>query len=392
LKKPAPNSILIIRPSALGDVCRTVPVLASLRAAYPSARIDWVVQQGFEDAIRAHPMLDDIILFPRKQFSGWWRQPNVARDVWRWARMLAAARYDLVLDCQGLGRSGLMAWATRSRLRAGLRSAREGAWLFYNRRYPACPSPHTVDEMLWLVACVGVPVVRDLRLYTHPGDETWWTGMRRERGIDGPYAVVAPTSRWASKRWPIERWCELLPALRAHGLHHVVVIGAPNEQSQVQELCQRPDVLDMVGASSVGQTMAMIRHAGLVIANDSAPLHMASGFDRPAIGLFGPTNPAKVGPYHLGNVGRRVVAIQPEPLDQGWRVNFRDESAGDAWMQKITVESVVGRIDDVLARREHAFTQNEPMVGIEQELKSTAVGTDSPQHPGCVPTPIRRRR
>lgn len=376
--------ILIIRPSALGDVCRSVPVLASLRAAFPEAQIDWVVQDGFEDAIRAHPMLDGVIHFPRQQFTGWWRKPSVARDVIRWARSLAQAKYDLVFDFQGLGRSGLMAWATRSRQRIGLRSAREGAWLFYTRRRPPSPSPHTVDEMLWLLQCEGIELVRDMRLYTPPDDAAWWNQQRHERGADGAYAVLAPTARWVSKRWPIELWSELLSPLRERGIKNAVVIGAPSERRQVNELTENHDVINLVGASSVGRTMAVIRDAALVVANDSAPLHMAVGFARPTLGLFGPTDPARVGPYRQPH--SVIRAHQP---GAGERINFRDESLGDSLMRKISPAMVIERIDEVLAGREHGGTQD--WRGINEQERKGPAGTDAAQAVEIAPTGSGRR-
>jgi heptosyltransferase-1 len=385
----APSRILIIRPSALGDVSRTVPVLASLRGAFPRAAIDWVVQDGFEDAVRAHPMLDGLVCFPRKEFAGWWHKPSVARAVLRWARGLAVARYDMVFDCQGLGRSGVMAWATRAPKRVGLRSAREGAWLFYNRRHPPSPSPHTVDEMLWLLECEGIEPVRDLRLYVHGGDEAWWNDRRHALSLDQPYAVMAPTSRWISKRWPIEWWSELLAPLRDHGIERAVVIGAPGEREQVTALIESSRVIDLVGASTVGQTMAVVRDAALVIANDSAPLHMAIGFDTPAIGLYGPTDPDRVGPYTKGNVGRSCAVLRAHMPKTGERINFRSDSLGDSLMRKITPAMVIGQIDGVLAASEQMSPNKRQKLDVER--KPGSAGTDAPQEVGFTRTAARRR-
>lgn len=376
--------ILIIRPSALGDVCRSVPVLASLRRAFPDATIDWIVQDGFEDAIRAHPMLDGVIRFPRKQFSGWWRKPSVMRDVIRWGQSLKRNRYDMVFDFQGLGRSGLMTWITRSPKRVGLRTARECAWLAYNHRHPASPRPHTVDEMLWLLECEGIEVVRDMQLHAPQEDVAWWQEQRAELGVAGEYVVLAPTSRWASKRWPIDLWCELLEPLKARGLSQVVVIGAPNERAQVQKLVELPDVTDLVGASSVGQTMAVIRSASLVVANDSAPLHMAVGFARPTVALFGPTDPARVGPYRLDH----AVIRAPLPED-GRRINFRDDSLGDSLMRKISPAAVVERIDEALATAEHAGTQERRV--IDEQQSGTSAGMDASHQADFAPATSRQR-
>src|SRR5690349_12966590 len=138
--------ILIVRPSALGDVCRTVPVLASLRRAFPKAAIDWVVQEEFIPAVAAHPAVSELISFPRSRFAHWWRSPGCWPEIWRWFRSIRRRKYDLVVDCQGLGRSGLITFESKARHRVGLRSAREMAWLAYNHRV-ASSGPATLHTV-----------------------------------------------------------------------------------------------------------------------------------------------------------------------------------------------------------------------------------------------------
>jgi lipopolysaccharide heptosyltransferase I len=337
----SPRRMLIVRPSALGDVCRTVPVLASLRRAYPDAVIDWVVRDTFTGAIAAHPGLTEAIPFPRARFTRWWR-PAVAGELRRWLRGLRERRYDLVLDCQGLGRSGLITWATRAPRRIGFRRAREMAWVAYNRRCDVPHGAHTVEAMLALVEAAGVTPVRDTRLYVADDDRAWWTRRRGELDFgDARYAVLAPTARWGSKRWPVERWRSLAVELSKRGFEHLVVIGAPGETDQVRGLAPDggPAIANLVGATSVGQSMAIVAGSALVVANDSAPLHMAVGLERPCAALFGPTNPAVVGPY-----GR------PEAVVTGGTapVNYRARSLDDRFMRGIEVDDVLAVIERVI--------------------------------------------
>ena len=359
-----PQRILIIRPSALGDVCRTVPVLASLRRAWPNATIDWVVQEEFASAVQAHPALNEVIPFPRARLAKWWRSATNFRACRRWFKTLRSRRYDLVLDCQGLGRSGLMSFVTRAPRRIGLRAARELAWLGYNQRVPRdakAPLPtHTVDQMLLLIEALNIEVVRDLRLYLGEPDRQWWDQQRQGLGLmDAPYAVMAPTSRWLSKRWPIERFVQLLEPLRKRGFERVIVIGSPTELGQIHPLVSdtSPFVVNLAGRTSIGQTMAAIAGAQLVIANDSAPLHMAVGFDRPLVGLFGPTDPAVVGPYQCDHsVVRGYHAVKNE------RINFKNPKLGDSLMRFISTAAVIQKIDELMsgagsAHREFARPQ-----------------------------------
>jgi heptosyltransferase-1 len=345
-----PRRILIVRPSALGDVCRTVPVLASLRRAYPQARIDWVVRDTFAAAIAAHPALNEAIPFPRSRFARWWRNPAALGEMLRWFWDLRRRHYELVLDCQGLGRSGLISFLAGARRRVGYRQARELAWLGYNVRHPAHPERHTVEQMLSLLREEGIEPVHDMRLYVAPADRDWWAHRQRQLGLAGlRYAVLAPTARWPSKRWPIQRWRQLARPLLDRGHQRLVVVGGPDESRQVEGLVDPASeaasaIIDLVGRTTIGQTMALIAEADLVIANDSAPLHVAVGFDRPCVALFGPTDPALVGPY------RRPEAVvrkyEPRP---GETINYRDGKRGDELMRLIGVEDVLERVDAVLA-------------------------------------------
>lgn len=344
-----PQRILMIRPSALGDVCRTVPALASLKAAFPAALIDWVVHQAYLPVVAAHPALHRAIAFPRGRFRAWWRRPWIIGEMLSWGNQLRRGQYDMVFDLQGLARSGVMAWATRAPRRVGFRSAREFGWLGSNRRIEGPKATHTVDQMLELLSAEGIEPVHDMRLFAQEQDAAWWAAWSDDRGFvaKSRYAVLAPTARWESKRWPLDRWAQLLRPLAERGYERIVVLGAPEEVEQVRplleslEACDVGSVVDLVGRTSIGQTMAVIQRAGLVVANDSAPLHMAVGFDRPCIGLFGPTDPAFVGPYRRS---RAVVRKwQPKP---GEDVNFRSASLGDRLMRLIEVSDVVAAIDD----------------------------------------------
>ena len=346
-----PSRILIVRPSALGDVCRTVPILATLRRAWPEAVIDWVVQADFAAAIACHPGLNEAIRFPRREFGRWWRNPSTAVALARWLADLRRRRYDLVFDCQGLGRSGLFTWLTRAPRRVGHRRARELGWLGCNVRHPCPAAVHTVERMMSLLTAEGLEPVYDMRLYAAADDLAWWAGQQagHEGRGEGPYAVLAPTSRWLSKRWPQSNWISLIAPLRERGFERVVLVGGPLERNQVAQIVgDGPErmIVDLVGRTDVGRILAVIAGAGLVIANDSAPLHVAVGFDRPCVGLYGPTDPARVGPW---GVTDGVVRARPQ---HDPATNFKDRRIGDSLMRLIEPATVLESVDRVLPDRD----------------------------------------
>lgn len=345
----APRRILLIRPSALGDVCRTTPVLVSLKRAYPDAAIDWLVQDTFAPAIAHHPDLAEVVLFPRRAMAKW-TSPGTWPAIRSFLRMLRGRGYDLVVDAQGLARSGLFAAATRAPRRVGLFNAAELGWLGLTEGVHAPRKLHTVDRMM-LVArgAGGVNLPLDLRLYTSGPDRSF---VQRKLGSGGggategrgDYVLLAPTTRWPAKLWPADRFAMLARRLLdpvatgGAGVDRVVFVGSSSERPQCEPLAalarMEPRVIDLVGRTEIGQLMATVEAARLVIASDSAALHMAVGFDRPLIGLFGPTDVSRVGPYgREGDVIQHVTGAD--------RLDHKDPAAGQKLMERITVDEVL---------------------------------------------------
>lgn len=333
---PAARRILIIRPSALGDAARTVAVLYSLRRAYPGATIEWLIQDTFADVVRAHPDLSGVVPFPRRAFGRWIKTGRVWR-VCAFLRMLRDRRYDLVLDAQGLARSALFARATAASVRVGYADARELGWLAMTHRVSTSAEAHTVDRMLSLVTALGVPAfagAEAMRLHVPPEDDGW---ANRQPFLRGRYAVIAPTSRWPGKQWPDDRFAVLCRALALKGVS-VLVVGAAGERSQIPGTLalagKESGVIDLVGKTTLGQLMSVIRGSSLVVANDSAALHIAAGFDRPLLGLYGPTRVHRVGPYR-----RERDVVQHVKAGEWTRHEVASRAA--PLMARISVEEVV---------------------------------------------------
>ncbi|MEM7629819.1 MAG: glycosyltransferase family 9 protein [Planctomycetota bacterium] len=339
-----PGRILLVRPSALGDVCRTVPVLVSLRERYPSARIDWLVQDTFVDAIVHHPALDGVVAFPRAALGRTSRRGNLLPSIrWMNEHLRPRGGYDLVVDAQGLFRSGLFTWWTRAGRRIGDANARESAGVFYTERHAVAPDLHTVDRMLRLLEMGGIEPVRDMRLHADPRETAWV-----DEHLGNACAVLAPTSRWAAKQWPDERFTEVARELLGRGLaERVVLVGGPGERAQTRALCALAKlderVTDLIGETSIARLMAIVSRARLVVANDSATLHMGVGFDRPCVALYGPTDVDLVGPY-----ARETDVIQH--LRPGDTLDHKD-ARQVSLMQRISPVEVLAACEERLLPR-----------------------------------------
>ena len=326
--------ILLIRPSALGDVFRSIPVLSSLSRAFPGVPIDWVVQEGFEDAIRAHPAVARAIPFPRRRIQHWWRSPAQARQAIDFFRGLRGG-YHLVVDAQGLARSGLMAFASGGGRRIGFADAPEGAWLAYTDRIAVPEGLHAVDRMLAMLEGAGIAPITDSGLFVPEDVEVDWASWRSSSIGDGPYIALAPTSRWVSKEWPADHWAELARRLLGDGhTKRIVLLGGSGEVERLIQIAGgRSGIEILAGQGPLAWSMAAVRDASLVVANDSAMLHAAAGFDVPLVGLFGPTDASISGPF--GRISDCITSPDADPS-----LHYRDRKIGDRVMRAISVDSV----------------------------------------------------
>jgi lipopolysaccharide heptosyltransferase I len=305
---PGPQRILIIKPSAIGDVVHALPVLNLLRRRWPDATIDWLVTPACAGLLEGHPQLDEPVLFNRRRFGKGWHNPRAAWDLLKWTLQLRRRRYDLVIDLQGLFRSGWIGWTTGAPRRVGFADARELGWLFYTDRVRLDSLEcHAVDRYLKIarsLGCGAEPV--EFQFATTDADRQ--AVAQRLGGVER-FAVVLPGTNWQTKRWPIEHFAALVePLQRQFGLQ-TVVAGGPGDAELAAKI---PGALNLAGQTSLRQLTALLERADLVIANDSGPMHIAAALGRPLVTLFGPTNPTRTGPFNRPDTVLRLdIACSP---------------------------------------------------------------------------------
>ena len=285
-----PLRILIVKPSALGDIVHALPLLHLLRQRFPAAHITWLVTPAFASLLEGHPLLDDVIRFDRRGMATWWRSPAAAAQLLRFALRLRREKFDLVIDLQGLLRSGWIAWQTRAAVRVGFDYAREGAPWFYTHRL-STPSHerHAVERYLDVAEALGCgrgPVVFDFAI-----NDADRRAVSKMTGGTGRYAVLLPGTNWDTKRWPAEHFGELVGPLRDE-VGDVFIAGGPD----VAPLAFA-GATSLAGKTSLRQLAALLERAAVVIANDSGPMHIAAALGRPLVALYGPTNAVRTGPY-----------------------------------------------------------------------------------------------
>jgi lipopolysaccharide heptosyltransferase I len=293
-----PRNILIIKPSAIGDVVHGLPVLSLLRRKWPDARISWLVTPLCAGILEGHPMLHEVIHFDRKAYAKAWRSWRTFKSLRAFARGLRDRQFDLAIDLQGLLRSGWLARATRAPVRVGLSDAREGARLFYTHRVataPAVPGAdrHAIDRYLCVTEALGCgcdPV--EFPFPTDDADRQYVASL-----VPAPrYAVLMPGTNWETKRWPVERFAALVVRLRERFGLETVVAGGPADAALAAPI-ERAGALNLAGKTTLRQLTALLERAALVVANDSGPMHIAAALGRPLVAPFGPTSPVRTGPY-----------------------------------------------------------------------------------------------
>jgi heptosyltransferase-1 len=297
VRRLEPRKICIIKPSSLGDIVHSLPILAPLRKLFPQARIAWVVSSAFRSLLEGHPDLDRVIAY-RRGGSGI-TSGGMAATIGLCAE-LARERFDLTLDLQGLLRSGLMTASSRAKVRVGMADAREGARLFYTHRVEASRlGLHAVDRVLRVARALGAEESQPSFAIPYGVDELTWA---REilSAVPRPRLILNLGARWPTKRWPPEHFAEV--ARRAIGEFGcgVVAVGSAEDRSLVQALRQRLGslpVLDLSGRTTLLQLAALAGESDLFLSNDTGPLHLAAAVEASVVGIYTCTDPRLTGPY-----------------------------------------------------------------------------------------------
>jgi ADP-heptose:LPS heptosyltransferase len=299
---------LLVRLSSIGDVVHTLPCLAALRAH--GWETGWIVEPPARSLLTGQPHLAHVTAAPAARAH---RLAAARRAI----RELKGHRYDVALDFQGLWKSAAWARFSGAARVVGFDRPwrREGlsAWLLSEKAELALDAPHIIDKNLALLRRLGIEAVGCREFPLPPTAREAEEVERRLAELGSPpFAILNPAGGWANKLWPPERYGEVAAGLRGHGLTALVTWG-PGEQG----------LADSVVSASQGSALKcfpttllefveLARRAHLVVAADTGPLHLACAVGTPVVGLFGPTDPARNGPFSSGDiVVRRTPLCAP---------------------------------------------------------------------------------
>jgi heptosyltransferase-1 len=293
--------VLVVRLGAMGDILHALPAVTALRQAHPEWFLGWAVEPQWRGLLCAGdcktrgpemPLVDQIHVVPAKQWARTPLRVETLRVIRQLRQELRAARYDICIDLQGAVRSAAIArWAGAARLIGEDRPREHAARWFFSERVPT-QGVHVIEQ--------AIEVVNQAAGESLPFVPAWLpTEERAERMAEElcqPFVLLNPGAGWGAKRWPIDRYAEVARALRAGG-YSIVVNAGPGEEQLADELREAGGDFVIPVQPTLTELIAITRRAALVIAGDTGPLHLASALGRPVVAIFGPTDPARNGPF-----------------------------------------------------------------------------------------------
>jgi heptosyltransferase-1 len=338
--------VLIVRIGAMGDVLHAMPAVAALRERHPEWFIGWAIEPRWSGLLQIDGDFDDLSQgvgrFAGKAMvdrwysvpTGEWRRSPLSRktlsEILALRRVLQGEEFDVCVDMQGALKSAVVGNMAVATVLAGFDKPRERMARWFYRQRVAAAAAHVVGQGCELLGAAVGEQLRPARvtLPMDAEDERWAQGVVGEER----FCLISPGAGWGAKIWPAERYGAVAAELGRAGIRTVVNTSMV-EFGEADRVAETSEGYARAAKCSVGQLISLVRRAGVVIAGDTGPLHMAAALDRPLVGIYGPTDPARNGPY---GAGRRCVLRDAESS-----TSHRRTGAAEAGMLKIGVDEVV---------------------------------------------------
>jgi heptosyltransferase I len=345
--------ILVVRLGAMGDVIHALPAVAALGSSFPEATIGWVIEERWIELLSTRHS----VILPRSDSKPLVDNIHTVNTrAWRKALFSAATRkaslnairdirdgnYDVAIDFQGSWKSGLIAKLSGTPVRLGFSRPREhGAALFYTKRI-ATQRPHVIEQNLELAAVIGVanPAGPIASLPSDAAADARANKILKECGLDH-FAIINPGAGWGAKCWPAESYAAVARGLCKFGLRSVINFG-PAEEQLAKEVESASAGAAIALPCSIAELIAITKHAHIFVGGDTGPMHLAAALGVPVVGIFGPTDPARNGPFATP----AIVLRRPESV-----TNHSRRGAPDNAMLAITPEEVLAAAVELIQHR-----------------------------------------
>ena len=294
------RAILIVRLGALGDIVHALPLAAALRARFGDARIDWVVDERHRELLELVPVVDRRIVLRTKSAS-------FGRRVTELRRTLGRESYDIAIDVQGLLKSAAVARLSGARRILGFTPPHlreRAARVLYTETHDPGDTAHVIEKNLTLAASLGADVSQ-IRFPLMVPVSAAIDALRDRRSAAGDtqFVVLNPGAAWPNKRWPPDRFGAVAQWLRRErGLSSVVTWGPGDETLAAAVVDGAAGAAELAPTTSIADLIAIVREAALMVSGDTGPLHLAAAVGTPIVGIYGPTDAARNGPWSVDDV------------------------------------------------------------------------------------------
>jgi heptosyltransferase-1 len=303
--------LLVVRLGAMGDILHALPAVTALRQAHPEWVIDWVVEPRWRALLKAEesigrgpgqPLVESIHLAPTKD----WRKAPLSRKTLHGIKALRATlqacNYDAVIDLQGSIRSAVVARLAGCRRVIGPAESWEwpARWLYTER--VITHGAHVIEQNMELVSAIASEKLTAVPpwLPFDPAAEAWAIGVlppkTGARGGDQPSVLINPGAGWGAKRWPVQRYDAVAQGFIDLGFR-ILVNAGPGEEKLAEVIARGTDGAAIPLNCTLAQLVAITRRVSLVVAGDTGPLHLACALGKPVVGIYGPTDPSRNGPF-----------------------------------------------------------------------------------------------
>lgn len=298
--------ILVVRLSSIGDLVHTLPVLSALRRRFPDATIDWLVETRHRDVLLSNPDIDELIEVDT--FS--WRKRLLAPGTWRSiaasVREIRKRRYDAVLDFQGTIKSSVAARLAKTDRHVGFTSSaikEKAASLFYSEQVDVNGAPHhVIDRYLRLLSALEIETDERTFPIVVPDEMNAAAAANLASLGWSDYVILNPGASWVTKRWDPAKFGALAVAIEKEWRLPSLVIWGPGEEDAARRIVEiSSGSAKLAPATGVRDVIPYIRRARLFVSGDTGPMHLASASGVPVVGIFGPTDPARNGPFGAGD-------------------------------------------------------------------------------------------
>ena len=285
-----PAKILIIKPSALGDIVHTLPFLAAVHTTFPGSEIHWVVARGLHPFLEGHPMISRLWIMDKDRWRQLSRFREIIPEINTFRRELAQEHFDVSIDLSGLLRSGLITFAAGARYKLGFSDSNEGSPFFYTHKIEGGRQIHAIDRYLKLAALMGCDTSQvSYPMPPYPSDSPLLSSLPER------FCIIAPSAGKEANRWPADRFGKLAASLPLPSV--VISNKADAGVAEVVATASKGMAINLAGKTGLKELVALIARARFFISNDTGPMHIAASLGIPVFAIFGPANPIRTGPY-----------------------------------------------------------------------------------------------